>query len=295
MHPLPRDQQHTLRHPIEIAGPGLHGGRPCRCRIGPADADQGRVFVVDGVEIPAQAGFVVDTRLATTLGRGGARVGMVEHLCAALFALGVDNARIDVEGGEVPVLDGSSRLWLEAIRSAGARAQGAARRVLAPDQAVRVEQGGGWAELVPDPAPGLHLDLGIEFDHPAIGRQRWQGPVDAATFRRELGWARTFGFLRDAELLRASGLARGASLENTVVYGDAGPINPGGLRAPDEAIRHKALDAVGDLALIGPVVHGRLRAFRAGHGLHLALAQELCRLYPGGSRATSGGSAGGAT
>lgn len=268
--------QSTLGRSLEVYGLGLHSGQEVHVCLSPADPGTGRLFIVKGTSIPATAEHVIDTRLATTLGRNGAKVSMVEHLCAALYASHVDNVVIEVHGGEVPVLDGSARLWLEAIHSAGVVPQGRPRPSLKLDHPVVVQQDGGWIRL--DPEEGLHLDVGIHFDHPVIGQQRWSGPVDPLTFRRELAWARTFGFLKDAERLRASGLARGASLENTVVYDEAGVVNPDGLRAPDEAIRHKALDAVGDLSLLGIPVHGRLSAWRAGHHLHYALVRELHRI-----------------
>ena len=138
---------------------------------------------------------------------------------------------------------------------------------------VRVESGDGWAEMLP--APAFQLDLSVEFPHPCIGRQRYAGPATGEPFRRDVAWARTFGFLQDAKALRAAGLARGASLENTVVYDATSVLNPAGLRHPEEAVRHKALDAVGDASLVGAVIRGRMRAHRAGHALHVALFRAL--------------------
>ncbi|MFZ5475541.1 MAG: UDP-3-O-acyl-N-acetylglucosamine deacetylase [Myxococcota bacterium] len=263
--------QHTLARAFSVRGTALHAGGECGVEVRPAPPDAGRVFVVGGVRVPAALGNVVDTRLATTLGVGDTRVRMVEHLCAALFAEGVDNVEIEVEGGEVPVLDGSARLWTAAIRNAGLAPQGAPRRVVAIAEPVRVEVDGAWAMLLP--AARFELDVAVDFTHPRIGAQRWIGAV--GDFSRELAWARTFGFFRDAHALWASGLARGASLENTVVYDEAGVMNPDGLRAADEAVRHKALDAIGDAALLGAEIRGRLVVHRAGHGVHRRLWEAV--------------------
>jgi UDP-3-O-[3-hydroxymyristoyl] N-acetylglucosamine deacetylase len=265
--------QHTLGRPFRVAGVGLRGGLPAEVEVRPAPRDTGRVFVVDGVAIPATIDNVVDTRLATTLGRGAARVSLVEHLCAALYAAGVDNAEILVDGDELPVLDGSARLWGAAVAAAGLRPQFAARRPLVVRAPVEVGTEDAWARF--EPADHFALDLTIAFEHPTIRTQRFVGVGTGAAFFTELAWARTFGFYRDAEALRALGMARGASLDNTVVYDDTGVMNPSGLRAPDEAVRHKALDAVGDAALLGAPIHGRFTGFRAGHALHLALLREL--------------------
>ncbi|MDP2310352.1 MAG: UDP-3-O-acyl-N-acetylglucosamine deacetylase [Pseudomonadota bacterium] len=265
--------QHTLGRPFRVAGVGLRGGLPAAVEVRPAPANTGRIFVVEGVSIPATVEHVVDTRLATTLGRKGARVSLVEHLCAALYAAGVDNAEIHVEGDEIPALDGSARLWGRAVRQAGLVAQGAPRRVLVLREPVEVRGDDAWARF--DPADRFELDLTIAFDHPSIGTQRYAGAATGRSFFAELAWARTFGFFRDAEPLRVLGIARGVSLENTVVYDDAGIMNPEGLRAADEAVRHKALDAVGDAALLGVPVRGRFSAYRAGHALHLALLRRI--------------------
>jgi UDP-3-O-[3-hydroxymyristoyl] N-acetylglucosamine deacetylase len=267
------DAQETLARPVRVEGTGLHGGGPCAVILRPAPPDSGRTFVVDGVRVPARVDRVVDTRLATTLGAEGVTVTLVEHLCAALHARGVDNVDIEVTGGEVPVLDGSARAWLLCLEEAGSCAQDAPRRALRVDAPVRVGDSESWAELRPTADPGLWLDVSVAFPHPRIGAQRWTGPL--AAFASELSWARTFGFLRDAERLRAAGLARGASLDNTVVFDERGVVNEEGLRAPDEVVRHKALDAIGDLALAGRPVHGLLVACRAGHAVHRALLQAL--------------------
>jgi UDP-3-O-[3-hydroxymyristoyl] N-acetylglucosamine deacetylase len=261
--------QRTLGRPVSRHGVGLRGGKPAMVVMEPAGVGTGRVFVVGGVPIPARAENVVDTRLATTLGVGWRRVGMVEHLCAALHALGVDNVRIVVEGDEVPALDGSAVGWVGAIAEAGTVPQDEPRRAIVVTEAIRVSNGEDWAEIQPADRPGV--DVTVLFPHPLIGRQRWAG--DMLQFSGELAWARTFGFMRDAEQLRD--VARGVSLANTVVYGDAEVLNPEGLRAADEAVRHKALDAVGDLSLVGAPVMGRLRTFRGGHRLHAELVRRL--------------------
>lgn len=266
-------QEHTLARPFRCEGIGLRGGRPVSVEVRPAPVGAGRRFVCGGVSIPAAVESVVDTRLATTLGRGEARVSMVEHLCAALHACGVDNVEMLVEGGEIPALDGSARLWVEAIRACGVRPQGARRRVARVIRDVRVRVGESEAAL--SPGPGFVLDIAIAFDHPCIGAQRYSGSGTGESFRADLAWARTFGFFRDAEPLRLAGITQGVSLDNTVVYDTAGVMNPGGLRSPDEAVRHKALDAVGDLSLLGHALHGRLSVTRAGHAIHLALLTAL--------------------
>lgn len=264
--------QHTLARPFLVRGIGLHTGAPASVRVDPAPARSGRVFVVGGVEIPALLDAVVDTRLATTLGRGSVRITMVEHLLAAMHAAGVDNARIAVDGPEVPVLDGSARVWVAALRNAGLRAQACLRSPLTIHRPLRVDKGDSWAELTP--AARFEVDVTVDFPHPHIGRQSWSGPVTGDHFLK-LAAARTFGFRADAERLWASGLARGASLDNTVVYDHDGVLNPGGLRSHDEAVRHKALDAVGDAALLGTPIHGRLRAYKAGHELHRQLFEAV--------------------
>lgn len=265
--------QHTVARPARIAGIGLHGGAEAAVELRPAEPDAGRVFVLDGVAVPATLDHVVDTFLATSLGRAGARVSLVEHLLAALHALGVDNVEIHVEGGEIPVLDGSCRAWCAALREVGLTGSSVPRRPHIVRAPIEVRSGDAWARL--EPAEAFELDVTVDFPHPAIGEQRYVGAAHGDAFVSELAWARTFGFWRDAERLRAAGLARGASLDNTVVYDANGVMNTGGLRADDEVVRHKALDAVGDAALLGAPIIGRLRAYKAGHALHVALFRAL--------------------
>ena len=235
----------------------------------PADAEAGLVFVTTQGEIPARWSHVDAVRLRMRLSRGAASVSTTEHLLAALAGLGVDNARIHVTGGEIPAMDGSARNFVEAIDAVGLRKMPEVRRrwrVVAP---VRVSDGAGWAELRPA-AAGFSLDVEIDFPAP-IGRQRRALTLSPGVFRRELAPARTFGFLRDAEHLWREGLARGASLDNTLVLDDGRLINPMGLRFVDECVRHKMLDVVGDLALAGAPLIGAFRSSRGGHALNLAL------------------------
>ncbi len=274
----PTETQHTLAEPFALTGVGLRSGRPATAEVRPAPVDGGIHFLRGGVMIPAHIDHVVDTRLATTLGRGGVTVSMVEHLCAALHGAGIDNATVIVDGDELPVLDGSAWPWLERIR---AHDQAAARRWRVVTEAVEVRTGESWARL--EPADRFELDVTIRFPHPAIGTQRYRGPGSGAPFAQVLARARTFGFLEDAERLRALGLALGASLENTVVYDHEGVMNPGGLLTDDEAVRHKAVDAVGDAALLGGPLRGRLVAWCGGHTLH----HHLFRTFLGGEAVAS--------
>ena len=269
-------RQTTLARRVTLAGTGAHTGRPCRLFLLPADASSGIVFTrlhgEDGVA--ADWRQVRDTRLRVEIGAGGARVSTVEHVTAALSGLGVDNALIEVDGPEAPALDGSARPIVEAVLEAGVRRLAAPRRMLRILQRVRVESGAAWAELAPIAAPRLEIDVEIDFPAP-IGCQRVSCRLTPRLFVRELAWARSFGFLEDAEKLWREGLALGAALENTVVFAQGRVLNPEGLRRDDEPARHKALDALGDLALAGAPILGRFSSYRGGHALNVALVERL--------------------
>ena len=254
---------------MRLDGRGVHLDTAARLVIEPADAGAGVTFVVGRDEIPAHWSRVDAARLRMRLSHGVAAVSTTEHLLAALAGLGVDNARIHVTGGEIPAMDGSARSFVEAIDAVGLRTLPEPRRqwrVVAP---VRVGGSAGWAELRPADA-GLSLDVEIVFPAP-IGRQRCALTLSTAVFRRELAAARTFGFLHEAERLWREGFARGASLDNTLVLDRGRLINPMGLRFPDEYVRHKMLDVVGDLALAGAPLIGAFRSVCGGHALNLAL------------------------
>jgi len=256
---------------------GLHSGRDVSVRLLPAPPDTGVVFhngdQPDSAPIPARYTSVQDTLLATTLGNPGWRVATVEHLLAALWSLGLSNVVIEVSGGEVPVLDGSAAPWLSALSTAGTVRQRGLRPLLVITDTIMVSDGARWARL--SPGPVLELSAHIAFDHPRIQEQSLSVCLTAEGFADELSWARTFGFLSDVEALRAAGLARGGGLENAVVYDDDGVVNPEGLRSADEAVRHKLLDMVGDLALTGVDIQGCFAASRPGHALNLRLVQAL--------------------
>lgn len=257
-------------------GTGAHTGRPCRMFLLPTDASSGVVFSrLDSEDlIPASWRAVRDTRLRVEVGASGARVSTVEHVTAALSGLGVDNALIEVDGPEAPALDGSARWIVEAVLEAGLSRLAAPRRALRILRTVRVEAGPAWAELAPIAAPRLEVDVEIDFPAP-IGRQRVRRRLSPGVFVRELCWARSFGFLGDAERLWREGLALGATLDNSVVFAKGRVLNPDGLRRIDEPARHKTLDALGDLALAGAPILGRFRSYRSGHALNVALVKKL--------------------
>ncbi|MFP6641801.1 MAG: UDP-3-O-acyl-N-acetylglucosamine deacetylase, partial [Myxococcota bacterium] len=244
----------------------------------PARPNTGVVFLCGegpkAVAIPACVESLAGARLATRLASGSAHISTVEHLLATLSAGGFDNVTVETRGEELPVLDGSALGWVELLRGAGRRELSAPRRFFEVRKTVEVVFENRRIRV--SPGKGFSLCCEIDFPHPAIGRQRIEiEDLTPAVFERELAPARTFGFESDVETLRAAGLARGASLENTVVLGDVGILNPEGLRWPDEFVRHKALDLVGDLALLGGRLRGRVEVERGGHGLHHALLAAL--------------------
>jgi UDP-3-O-[3-hydroxymyristoyl] N-acetylglucosamine deacetylase len=274
------DFQTTIRSRVSLSGIGVHSGKPVSIDFLPADPDTGIVFHrtdlgPEGIEISASAASIGGTDLCTAIGdRSGAQVATIEHLMAATFALGVDNLVIEIDGGEVPILDGSSAPFVDAFDQAGIEQLAARRRYVRVLKPVRWDQGGSWAEFLP--YDGTRFEVEIDFSSPAIGRQRFAADVTPSLFRREVSRARTFGFLRDVERLWASGLALGSALENTVVVGDDHRvINVEGLRYPDEFVRHKALDAMGDLALAGARFIGCFRSYRGGHKLNAEVLRRL--------------------
>ncbi len=273
LHPF---RQRTLRQRASLEGVGLHSGALVRITLCPAPADHGIIFeradLLPRVEIAALAENVVDTTLNTSLGRGRVRIGTVEHLMAALAGCGIDNARVEVEGPELPILDGSAAPFVQLIAEAGVKEQRDARRYLLVRRPVSVQDGDKSARLVP--ARRFSIDYTIDFKHPLISDQRHRVQLSEKAFHREIARARTFGFKRDVERLHAAGLGRGGSLANAVVLDDFNILNPEGLRFPDEFVRHKILDAVGDLALAGMPIIGHLEAVKSGHALNHALVKK---------------------
>jgi UDP-3-O-[3-hydroxymyristoyl] N-acetylglucosamine deacetylase len=273
------DYQTTLGSRATLSGVGVHSGKPVTIHLNPADADTGVSFNCIGSEESREIRGLVSeiggTDLCTVLGDpAGVHVATVEHLMAALFALGIDNVAIDVDGSEVPILDGSSQLFVEAIEQAGTRALAAKRRYIRVVKPIRIEKGGSWAEFLP--YSGTRFEVEIDFESKAIGRQVFAGDMTASVFKREIARARTFGFMKDVERLWAAGYALGSSLENSVVVGDDHQvINLEGLRFKDEFVRHKTLDAMGDLALAGARFIGCFRSYRGGHKLNATALRRL--------------------
>jgi len=267
--------QHTLRDVLEFEGIGLHTGTAVRLTLRPQPAGSGLRFrLAGGVTFPAHADFVVETRRATVLGSGAGRVSTVEHLLSALSAMGVDNAAIDVEGPEIPVLDGSAAAFAEAIAKVGCVDQHAARLLLVVDAPQFFRD--GEATLAVLPADEFRVTFAVDFPSP-IGSQVLDIVVEPDSFIREIAPARTFGYLRDVEALVAAGLARGGTLDNALVFAPDGPLTP--LRWPNEVVRHKALDLIGDFALLGAWPQCQVMAFKSGHRLHAQAAQALRATY----------------
>lgn len=271
-------RQRTLQRIVETQGVGLHSGKLVSLRLLPAAANSGVVFVrtdLENREVPARVEWVAQQELAMSLKREGAQVLTVEHLLAALYATGVDNVRVEINGPEIPVFDGSSRMFLHLIDEAGIKNLAAFQSTLVVRRAVRVASPKGDRFILIEPSDAFEVDYTIDFNHALVGRQRVALDVSEETFRNELSTARTFCFLRDVEAMRARGLALGGSLESAVVIGENGFLSSP--RMKDEFVRHKALDVVGDLALLGFRIRGRVVAHCAGHALHADLVRALLR------------------
>ena len=276
-------RQRTIREKATCTGIGLHSGQSVKLEILPAPEDNGITFVRTDMcrhaELRACIDHVGDTTLATTLSVGvnGSRavVGTVEHLLAALMGLGIDNARVLVDGPEIPVLDGSAAPLVNLMRKAGLESQRKLKRFLVIKKEIEVKEEGKRARIMP--GPGLAIECSVDFDHPLIPPTPYRFEFSERGFQRDLARARTFGFLKDVEQLRAAGLARGGSLDNAVVIDQYQVLNPEGLRYPDEFVRHKVLDAIGDLSLFGMTVIGKLELCRSGHALNTTLVSKVLK------------------
>jgi len=273
-------RQTTLGDQIAVSGVGVHSGVPVTLTLHPADADTGIVFIRSDEqgrdrEVRADYRSVTATELATVLGdKLGLFCSTAEHVLAALRGLGVDNAYVELDGPEVPIMDGSAAPFVAAIDQAGVVAVNAPRRYIEVRKPIRITRGEGFGELRPY-AHGFRVEIEIDFDNPLIGRQSIDTDVEPDNFRRELSRARTFGFMKDVSALWSAGKALGAGFENTVVMSESRVLNPEGLRYSDEFVRHKALDAVGDLALAGAPLLGVYRSLRGGHKLNHAVLTAL--------------------
>jgi UDP-3-O-[3-hydroxymyristoyl] N-acetylglucosamine deacetylase len=272
-------RQRTLRNMIRATGVGLHSGKKVFLTLRPAPVNTGIVFVrtdvSPAVTIPAKALHVSETTLSTTIETGGVKVSTIEHLMAALAGLAIDNVIIEVSAPEVPIMDGSAGPFVFLLQSAGIEEQSAARRYIRIKKPVEVIDGDKRASF--RPFAGMRMNFGIEFAHPAFSGRNQDISIDlsSSTFVHEVSRARTFGFLRDIEHLRSRNLALGGSMENAIVVDDFRVLNEDGLRYDDEFVRHKMLDAIGDLYLIGHPVIGEFSAYKSGHALNNKLCREM--------------------
>lgn len=277
--------QRTLKSLTKAVGVGLHSGQRVELTLRPAAPDTGIVFrrvdLPEPVEIPVNAESVTDTRMASTISKGGAKVHTVEHLMSACAGLGLDNLYVDITAEEVPILDGSSASFVYLLQSAGIVMQNAPKRFIRVIKPVEVREGEGrtgkWARL--DPFHGYKLRFEIEFDHPAVTStgQSFEFDFSSGRYTREIARARTFGFTRDVEMMRSHGLALGGGLDNAIVMDDVKVLNADGLRYQDEFVKHKILDAIGDLYILGKPLLAAYSAFRSGHAMNNLLLRELLK------------------
>ena len=272
-------RQRTLKDSIRATGIGLHGGAKVYMTLRPAPANTGIVFrrldLAEPVDVPAAALNVTETNLGTTLESGAGKVATVEHLMSALAGLGIDNVLIDLTGAEVPIMDGSAAPFVFLIQSAGIEEQPADKRFIRILRPIEVAEGDKWARL--EPYDGFKVNFEIDFDHPVLQKHRQRASLEFSTtsFLKEISRARTFGFLKDVETLRANELALGGSLDNAIVMDEYRVLNEDGLRFKDEFVRHKVLDAVGDLYLLGSCLIGEFTGFKSGHRLNNLLLRAL--------------------
>jgi UDP-3-O-[3-hydroxymyristoyl] N-acetylglucosamine deacetylase len=272
-------KQRTLKNVIRATGVGLHTGRKVFLTLRPAPPDSGIVFrrvdIEPAVEIPARCEYVGDTSLSTSLIYNDTRISTVEHLLSAFAGLGIDNATVDLSAPEVPIMDGSAGPFVFLIQSAGSQEQDAPKRFIRVKKAISVKDGDKWARF--EPFNGFKVSFGIEFDHPFFQLASKRAEIDFSTtsFVKEVSRARTFGFMRDVETLRGRNLALGGSLDNAVVVDDYRILNEDGLRYEDEFVKHKILDAIGDLYLLGHSLIGAFHGYKSGHQLNNQLLRKL--------------------
>ena len=272
-------KQRTLKKAIKTTGVGLHTGVRVELVLLPAPVDTGIVFsridLPQRVRIPAVATNVGDTRLSSTLTFAGGSISTVEHLMSALAGLGIDNLQVEVAGPEVPIMDGSASPFVFLLQSAGIAEQRAPKRYLRVTAPIEVRDGDKWARF--DPFDGFRLDFTIDFPHPVFGSENRQVIVDFAqvSYVKEVARARTFGFMEDVEAMRAAGLGLGGSLQNAIVLDEFKVLNQEGLRYDNEFVRHKVLDAIGDLYLLGGPLIGQYTAYKSGHGLNNLITRQL--------------------
>ena len=272
-------RQRTLKSTIRSTGVGLHTGARVELTLRPAPVDTGIVFhrtdLATPVALPAEAHQVGDTRLSSTLKADGTAISTVEHIMSALAGLGIDNLHVDVAGPEIPIMDGSAGPFVFLLNSAGIVEQDAPKRYLRVVQTVEVRDGDKWARF--DPFDGFKLDFTIDFPHPVFGSENRNVVIDFAehSYVKEVARARTFGFMQDVEAMRAAGLGLGGSLQNAIVLDEVKVLNSEGLRYDNEFVRHKVLDAIGDLYLLGHPLIGQYTAYKSGHALNNALARAL--------------------
>ena len=272
-------KQRTLKNPVQATGVGLHTGERVDMTLRPAPANSGIVFrrvdMTPVVEIRAEAHAVHDTRLSTCMEAGGARVATIEHLMSAFAGLGVDNAFVDLDSAEVPIMDGSAGTFIFLLQSAGIVEQSAAKKFIRIKKTVEVKDGDKWVRF--DPFNGFKLGFTINFAHPVFAATRQNVTVDLGehSYVKEVSRARTFGFMQDVEAMRAQGLALGGNLDNAIVMDEYRVINPDGLRFEDEFVKHKVLDAIGDLYLLGHSLIGAFSGYKSGHALNNVLLRAL--------------------
>ncbi|NOQ52225.1 MAG: UDP-3-O-acyl-N-acetylglucosamine deacetylase [Desulfuromonadaceae bacterium] len=269
--------QRTIKNSLTISGIGLHTGSRINLKLYPATANTGIIFHrTDGeqtVDIKACPENVVETRMATVLGCHGTTVSTVEHFMAALAAFGIDNLHVDIDGPEVPVLDGSAAPFVREIQQTGTKTLAGSRKFIAIRKPLEIIEGEKRISIIP--SRFFRITFDIVFEHPSISVQQYSMKFTTENFCKEIAPARTFGFLHEVEYLKANGLARGGSLENAVVIDNEGVMNPEGLRYPDEFVRHKILDAFGDFSMLGYPLLGHIRAFKAGHELNAKMIQTI--------------------
>ncbi len=267
-------KQRTIQKPVEVVGIGLHKGVPVKLRLEPLAEDSGIVFYRNdkGISIPLKPENVVDTKMATVIGKENAVVSTIEHLMSAIYSFGIDNLRIIVDNDEIPILDGSAISFVMMIKEAGIKELDAPKKFLRITKEVEIRDGEKYAKITP--SKSINFDFEIFFNHPMIGRQNYYFEFSTANYIEEIARARTFGFLKEVQYLRSIGLALGGSLENAIVLDDKGILNEN-LRFPNEFVRHKILDAIGDMSLLGYNFIGNYEAFASGHHLNHLLTLKI--------------------